>query len=49
MVLFNAAAAFVAAGRAEDLNSGIKLGEEVIDSGKALDKLDKLIEFTQGF
>jgi anthranilate phosphoribosyltransferase len=47
MVLLNGAAAFVAADRAADFKEGIKLGEESIDSGKALEKLERLIEFTQ--
>ena len=46
MVLLNAAAAFVAAGRAKDFMEGIKIGEESIDSGNAREKLDALIEFT---
>ena len=46
MVLLNAAAAFVAAGRAMDFVDGIKIGVESIDSGKAREKLDKLVEFT---
>ena len=48
MVLLNAAAAFVVAGLSKDFNEGIKLGEDVIDSGKAREKLNKLIEFTTG-
>ena len=47
MVLLNAAAAFVAAGRAEDFKEGIRIGEDSIDSGKAREKLERLIEFTQ--
>jgi anthranilate phosphoribosyltransferase len=46
MVLLNATAAFVASGLAKDFMDGIKIGEESIDSGKAREKLDKLIEFT---
>jgi anthranilate phosphoribosyltransferase len=46
MVLINASAAFVAAGYAKDFKEGIKLGEETIDSGKAKNKLEELIEFT---
>ena len=46
MVLINASAAFVAAGYAKDFNEGLKLGEEIIDSGKAKNKLEELIEFT---
>jgi anthranilate phosphoribosyltransferase len=46
IVLINASAAFVAAGYAKDFNEGIKLGEEIIDTGKAKAKLEELIEFT---
>ncbi|MFC1840952.1 anthranilate phosphoribosyltransferase, partial [Thermodesulfobacteriota bacterium] len=46
MVLINASAALVAAGYAKDFSEGVKLGEEIIDSGKAKAKLDELIEFT---
>jgi len=47
MVLLNAAAAFVAVGRAGDFKAGIRIAEESIDSGKAHEKLKKLVEFTQ--
>jgi anthranilate phosphoribosyltransferase len=47
MVLLNAAAAFVAAGRAGDFKEGIRTAEESIDSGRAREKLKRLIEFTQ--
>ena len=46
MVLINASAALVAAGYSKDFNEGVKLGEEIIDSGKAKKKLEELIEFT---
>lgn len=46
MVLINASAAFVAAGYAKDFNEGIELGEEIIDSGRAKEKLEELIMFT---
>lgn len=46
MVLINASAAFVASGYAKDFKEGVKLGEEVIDSGKAMAKLEELIDFT---
>ncbi len=45
MVLLNAAAAFVAAGRVKDLVSGVDLARETIDSGAALEKLDQLVAF----
>ncbi|MBW1788005.1 MAG: anthranilate phosphoribosyltransferase [Deltaproteobacteria bacterium] len=47
MVLLNAAAAFVAAGLDADFGEGIKRAEEAIDSGRAKDKLKRLIDFTQ--
>jgi anthranilate phosphoribosyltransferase len=43
MVLLNAAAAFVAAGEAKDLQEGIAIATKSIDSGCALEKLDKLV------
>ncbi len=46
IVLLNAAAALVAADRAKDIGDGLKLAAESIDSGAALKKLEKLIEFT---
>src|SRR3990172_265235 len=46
VVVLNAAAAIVDSGMAKDINEGIKLAEEAIDSGKALEKLEKLIEIT---
>jgi len=46
IVLLNAAAAFVASGRARDLREGVGLAAESIDSGKAFNKLERLIEFT---
>ena len=45
MVLLNAGAAFMAAGKAEDLNSGVELAREIIKSGAALEKLNRLVEF----
>lgn len=49
VVVLNAAAAIVASGMAKDIKEGIKLAEEAIDSGKAMDKLEKLIEITSRF
>ena len=43
MVLLNSGAALMAAGQAVDLKTGIALAAEVIDSGRALAKLDALI------
>ncbi|MCP4351784.1 MAG: anthranilate phosphoribosyltransferase [Desulfobacterales bacterium] len=46
IVVFNSAAAFVAAGVESDLKDGIKRAEVVIDSGKAKEKLESLVQFT---
>ncbi|NLJ83690.1 MAG: anthranilate phosphoribosyltransferase [Halanaerobiaceae bacterium] len=46
VVLFNAAAAFLVSGLADDWQKGIELAAETIDSGRALKKLDEMIEFT---
>ena len=48
IVLFNAAAAIVAGGKAADLPEGVKVAAEVIDSGKALEKLEGLKTASQG-
>jgi len=45
-VLLNAAAAFVASSRAGDLREGVGVAADSIDSGRALEKLEQLIEFT---
>jgi len=45
IVLFNAAAALVAAGLARDLKEGVLLGAEAIDSGQAAATLAKLRQF----
>jgi anthranilate phosphoribosyltransferase len=47
IVLINSSAALVSTGIADDLSSGIKMAEESIDTGKADQKLNELIEFTQ--
>ena len=44
VVLLNASAALMAAGKAEDLKGGVALAAESIDSGKAGEALDRLIE-----
>ncbi|NOK85686.1 MAG: anthranilate phosphoribosyltransferase, partial [Chloroflexi bacterium AL-W] len=46
VVLLNAGAALVVAGKADDIAVGIKLAREVIETGAALDKLEKLITFS---
>ena len=47
IVLINAAAALVAGERAENLNQGVQIAAEAIDSGKALEKLEGLIALSQ--
>lgn len=46
VVLLNAAAALVAAGRANHLAQAVPMAEESIDSGAASDKLERLARFT---
>jgi len=46
IVVLNAAAAITASGMAKDIKEGVRLAEESIDSGKALEKLERLIEIT---
>ena len=45
-VCLNAGAALYIAGKADDLASGVKLAEELIDSGAALKKLKEFIEMS---
>jgi len=47
MVLLNAAAAFVATGVDRDFKGGIERASNAIDSGRAKEKLDALVSFTQ--
>ncbi len=47
IVLMNAAASLVAGSKAKDFKEGVKLAAGSIDSGKALEKLMKLIELTR--
>ena len=46
VVLLNAGAALMAAGRAADMRQGIALAAEALDSGRAKQKLAALVEFT---
>jgi len=46
VVLLNAAAALMAAGRADNLNEALPIAAQSIDSGAAREKLEKLAEFT---
>jgi len=49
VVLLNAAAALLAADRADDLADGIRLAEQSIDSGAANERLAKLVAVSQRF
>ena len=44
VVLLNAAAAIVVGGRAENITAGLEVARESIDSGKARQALDRLVE-----
>jgi anthranilate phosphoribosyltransferase len=46
IVIMNAGAAIYVAGLADSIGEGIKMAEESIDSGKAMEKLKDLVEFT---
>jgi len=45
MVLLNSGAALMAAGKVKELQEGVDLAREIITSGKALAKLDALVDF----
>jgi len=47
IALANAAAALVVAGLVNDLQDGVKLAAKTVDSGKATEKLTRLIKYTQ--
>ncbi len=49
VVLLNAAAVFIVGGRAKDFSEGLKLAAESINNGKASQKLQQLVEFSQSF
>jgi anthranilate phosphoribosyltransferase len=49
VVLLNAAAALVAAGKAEHLGDALPLARKSIDSGAAAEKLDALVQFTSTY
>jgi len=48
VVVLNAAAALVAAGRADHLAEAVPMAEKAIDSGAAAKKLDALVRFSSG-
>ena len=45
-VVLNSAAGLYVAGVVESISDGVSLAEEIIDSGKAFEQLEKFIEFT---
>jgi anthranilate phosphoribosyltransferase len=47
IVLLNAAAAFIIAGKAAEIKDGVRLAEASIDEGRALNALEALIECSQ--
>lgn len=49
MVLFNAGAALMIGGKVNDLESGVILAAELIDSGKAAHTLEKWVAFTNSY
>ena len=49
VVLFNAAAVFVAAEKVPNLRDGVEMARESIDSGRAMKKLEQLIRFSRDF
>lgn len=49
MVALNAGATLYAADMADSLAAGIKLAQQVLNSGQALNKLDELVALTQSF
>ena len=46
VVLMNAGAAIYLAGKAETIADGVKVAAEILDSGKALEKLQEYIELS---
>lgn len=45
-VVLNSGAALYVAGKAQSIKEGVSLAQEIIDSGKALEKLERFIELT---
>jgi anthranilate phosphoribosyltransferase len=45
-VLLNSAAGLYSAGKVDSLREGVELAREIIDSGKALEQLEKFVEIT---
>lgn len=49
IVLLNASAAIMAAGKAKDFGNGVEVARKSIDSGTALSKLEDLVRFSNSF
>lgn len=49
VVVLNAAAALVASNKVKSVEEGIKMAIDSIDKGQAMDKLKRLVEFSQSF
>lgn len=49
IVLLNAGSALYTIGAAKDMQEGIEMARQSIDSGKAIEKLDQFIEFTNRY
>jgi anthranilate phosphoribosyltransferase len=49
IVLLNSAAVLIVGDKVQDFPEGLKLAAEAIDSGKALGKLEQLVEFSESF
>lgn len=47
-VLLNAGIGIYASGKADSIKVGIELAKESIDSGKALKRLERLVEYSKG-
>ena len=45
-VCLNAGAAIYVAGKADSLAEGIKIAEETIDSGKAIERMNEIVAFS---
>lgn len=48
-VVLNAAAGLYVAGKVKDLQEGVNLAQELIDSGKAMEQLEKFVRYSQEF
>ena len=48
IVLMNAGAGLFIAGKAESIQAGVRLAAELIDSGKALEKIKEMVEVSNG-